>query len=101
MVEKQVSEISKRCDAGNRIVCLIIIFLYMLKEFLMKKMLQSQLKNIPPAEREKILAMVEKDPNLFMRIAEEVKENMKGGKDQLAAATEVMQKHKDEIQKLL
>lgn len=67
----------------------------------MKKMLQSQLKSVPQAEREKILAMVEKDPNLFMRIAEEVKENMKGGKDQLTAATEVMQRHKDDIQKLL
>jgi len=73
----------------------------MLKEFLMKKMLQSQLKNVPQAEREKILAMVEKNPDLFVKIAGEVKENMKGGKDQLTAATEVMQRHKDEIQKLL
>jgi len=57
----------------------------MIKKFLMKKMLQSQLKNVPEAQRAQILAMVEKDPKLFEQIAKEIQEETKKGKNQMAA----------------
>ena len=64
-------------------------------------MLQSQLKNLPQGEREKILKIVSENPELFMKIAKEVQEKMKGGRGQQDAMMEVMQAHQEEFQKLL
>lgn len=73
-----------------------------LKTFLLKKMLSSQLKGVPQAEQDKIFAMIEKNPDLFTKIGTEVQEKMKReNKDQMAAAMEVMQKYKSELQGLM
>ena len=73
----------------------------MFKEFLMKQMLQSKLKDVPPEQQEKILKAFEKNPELFTRIAEEIKAKENGGKDQMAAAMEVLKSHQEEIAKLI
>jgi 2-oxo-4-hydroxy-4-carboxy--5-ureidoimidazoline (OHCU) decarboxylase len=73
----------------------------MFKNFLMKQMLKRQMKNVPEAEQEKILGAVEKNPDLFMKIAEEVKKKMQSGKDQMAATMEVMNEHKEELRKVM
>lgn len=73
----------------------------MIKEFLMKKLLQRQLKDVPEAQRVQIMAMVEKDPKLFERIAKEIKAEMKTGKDQTAAAMIVMPRYQKELQTLM
>ncbi len=70
----------------------------MIKEFLMRKMLQSQMKGVPQAEQEKIIAMVEKNPVLFKQIAEEIQAEMKNGKEQMAATMAVMQRHQPALQ---
>ena len=70
----------------------------MFKEFLLKKMLKSQLARVPAREQEKILAMVERNPELFQTIAMEMQAKMKEGKDQTSAAMEVMRLHQKEIQ---
>ncbi len=73
-----------------------------LKSFLLKKMLSSQLKGVPQAEQDKIFDMIEKNPDLFTKIGTEVQEKMKKeNKDQMAAAMEVMQKYKSELQGLM
>ena len=72
----------------------------MLKEFLMRKMLKSQLKDVPVAEQEKMITLVNEHPELFQKIALEIQAKMKAGKDQMSAALEVMQNYKDELQKL-
>jgi transcription elongation factor GreA-like protein len=69
----------------------------MIKKFLMKQMMKKQLANVPEAEQERILNVVEKNPDLFLKIGAEIQEKMKGGKDQMAAAMEVMQKYKEEL----
>lgn len=69
----------------------------MLKKFLMKKALQSQLKNVPEAQRAQILAMVDKNPKLFEQIAKEIQAEMKKGKDQMAAAMAVLPKYREEL----
>lgn len=73
----------------------------MFKEFLLKKALQSKLKEVPLAQQEKILKAVEKDPKLFVRIAEEIKAKTTDGKDQMAVAMEVLKSHQEEIGKLI
>ncbi len=71
------------------------------KDLLLKKMLKNQLKGVPEAEQNKIIAAVEKNPKLFADIAAEVQTKMKAGMDQQAATMEVMMKHKDALQDLL
>ena len=72
-----------------------------MKSFLMKKMLQSKMKDVPQDQQEKILAMVEKNPDFFQKIAVEVQEKVKEGKDQMAATMEVMSKYQDDLKKML
>ncbi len=65
-------------------------------------MLSSKMKGVPQAEQDKIFDMIEKNPDLFQKIGVEVQEKMqKEGKDQMQAAMEVMQKHKDQLQGLM
>jgi len=68
---------------------------------LMKKMLKSQMKGVPEAEQEKILLLIEKNPELFQKIGLEVQAKMKEGKDQMAATMEVMQAHQDELKDIM
>ncbi len=72
-----------------------------IKDFLMKKMLQSQLKGVPQAEQDKLFAMIEKNPDLFQKIALEVQEQMKNGKDQMSATMEVAKKYESDLKGLL
>ena len=71
------------------------------KKFLMKKLLKSKMKDIPEAEQEKMLGAIEKNPDFFQNIAAEVQAKMKEGKDQMAATMEVMQKHQEELKKVM
>ncbi len=73
----------------------------MLKNFLMKKMLKSQLKGIPEAEQDRIITMVTENPELFEKIGKEVQEKVKGGMNQMEATKRVMDKYKSEIEKVM
>ena len=72
-----------------------------LKSFLMRKMLASKMKDVPKEQQDKIFAAIEKNPELFQKIALEVQEKTKGGKDQMAATMEVMQKYQNELKGIL
>lgn len=69
--------------------------------FIMRKMLKSQMKGLPEAQQEMILSAFEKDPNLFKKIAEEIKQKTKKGQNEQFASMEVMMKYKSQIQKLM
>lgn len=71
------------------------------KNFLMKKLLKSKMKDIPEAEQEKILNAIEKNPDFFQNIATEVQTKMKEGKDQMTATMEVMKKHQEDLKKIM
>lgn len=73
----------------------------MLQNFMLKQMLKSKMKGVPEAEQEKILAMVEKNPDFFKMIGEEVQAKMKTGKTEMEATMEVMRKHQSDFQKLM
>ena len=72
-----------------------------LKTFLMKKMLKSKMKGVPEGEIDKMIAMIEKNPDFFQNIAKEVDIEIKKGKSQEAATMEVMRKHQGELQNLM
>ena len=71
------------------------------KNFMMKKMLERQLKDAPPEQKEMIMTMMEKDPKLFEKIAEEMQAEMKKGKDQMAAAMVVLPKYQAQLQQIM
>jgi hypothetical protein len=71
----------------------------MFKEFLMKKMLKA--KGVPEDQIEMVMTLVEKNPQLFTKIAEEIQARVKNGEDQTKASMDVMMKYKDEVQKVM
>ncbi len=73
----------------------------MLKQFLMKQALKSQLKQVPKEQQEMILDMVERNPDFFENLAKEIQEGIKSGRDQQQVMIEVMTKHKDELGRIM
>ena len=70
----------------------------MFQNFLLKKMLRSQ--GVPDAQVDMLVAMIEKNPELFKTIAAEIQEKIKGGMSQMDASMKVMAKYQDELKKL-
>jgi hypothetical protein len=70
----------------------------MFKNFLLKKMLKA--KGVPEAQVDMVLNMMEKDPELFKKIASEIQEKIKSGMDQTTASMQVMKKYEAELKKL-
>jgi hypothetical protein len=69
-----------------------------LKQYALKKVVQSQMKNAPADQQQMILAMLEKDPAMFEKIAKEMQEELKkNGNNQMAAAMKVLPKYQKEI----
>ena len=69
-----------------------------LKNYALKKVVQSQMKNVPADQQQMIMAMLEKDPALFEKIAKEMQEELKkNGNNQMAAAMKVLPKYQKEI----
>jgi hypothetical protein len=62
-------------------------------------MLKAQ--GLPDAQIDMFLNMMEKNPELFKAIAEEIQAKVKSGMDQQSASMQVMQKYQSDIQKLL
>lgn len=69
--------------------------------FMMKKLLQSKMKNVPQAEQDKIFALLEKNPQLFQTIATKSQEKMKQGMSQMDAVKAVIQEHESELKDAL
>lgn len=68
----------------------------------MKKMLQSQMKNVPEDQQQMIMEMMEKDPKLFEKIAKEMQAELKAnGNNQMAAASKVLPKYQQEIMAIM
>jgi hypothetical protein len=73
-----------------------------LKNFAMKKMLASQMKNVPEDQKKMIMEMLEKDPVLFEKIAKEMQSELKANNNnQMAAAAKVLPKYQKEIMAIM
>jgi len=70
----------------------------MFKNFILRKMLRTQ--GVPEAQIEMFLTMMEKNPDLFKKIAEEIKAKMDAGVDQKTASLEIMNKYQEDLKKL-
>ncbi len=74
----------------------------MLKEFLLKKAAERQLKDMPQAQRDMLMTLIEKNPDLFTKMAKEVEHMVKKqGRDQMVAMMEVGKKYQKELRETL
>lgn len=60
-----------------------------------------KMKDVPAEQREQIMALVQKDPELFKKIGEEVEKRTKGGEDQMKVTIDVMKKYRTELAALM
>ena len=67
----------------------------------MKKMLAQQMKGVPQAEQDKLFDLIEKNPDLFQKIALEVQEEMKKGIGQMDATMAVAKRHEAELKGMM
>lgn len=72
----------------------------MFKDYLLRKMMERQLKDIPKEQRYKMIEMVTQNPELFQKIAVEIKAKMDNGMDQMTAARDVLSKYQNELPKM-
>ena len=72
-----------------------------MQNFLLKKMLSSKLKGVPQADQDKLLAIIEKNPGFFEKMAQEVQDEVKKGKDQMSATMEVAKRYESELKDLV
>lgn len=59
------------------------------------------MKDVPEAQREQLLSVMEKNPDFFKKIGEEVQKRVKAGQSEMAATMVVMRKHQSELQKMM
>ena len=71
------------------------------KDFMMQKLLERQLKDAPPEQRELVMTLMQKDPVLLQKISKEMEAEIKAGKTQMAAAMKVMPKYQKELQAIM
>ena len=71
----------------------------MFQNFLLRKMLRTQ--GVPEVQIEMFITMIEKNPELFKKIAEEIQEKVKNGMSQTDAGMTVMKKYESDLKKLV
>lgn len=73
-----------------------------IKDFLVKKVAERQLKDMPQQQRDMIMKLLENNPDLFMKMSKEVEHKIKHeGKDQMLAMMEVGKKYQKELREAL
>lgn len=72
----------------------------MIKEFFLKQAIKHGTKNMPKDQAALLSAAVEKNPELFTKIAKEIEVLKKQGKPEEYAAFDVMKKYQKELQGL-
>jgi hypothetical protein len=71
------------------------------QNFLLNQYAKWKLKDVPEAQREQMMQLVTKDPELFKKIGEEIERRKKGGDSEMKASMEVMKKYREELARLM
>lgn len=73
-----------------------------IQSFLTRQVANWKLKDMPAGQREQLLAMMEKNPELMKKIGEEIeRRTKKGGESQMKASIEVMKKYRNELASIM
>lgn len=73
----------------------------MFQKFILNKLIESKLKDVPKEQREMLVEAVSNNPELFKQIAEEIKQRTDNGEDQMSATMAVMKNHEGELRGIL
>lgn len=68
---------------------------------MLKQYANWKLKDVPEAQRDQMMALVTKDPELFKKIGEEIERRKKGGEPEMKASMEVIKKYRSELAALM
>ena len=72
-----------------------------IKEFLLRKSMERQMKDMPEQQRAMFLNMVKKNPEFFQKMQDEINACVKRGQNKTVASVSVMKKHQNEIQNMM
>ncbi len=72
-----------------------------MKDFITEKLVRSKMKNLPKNQQDMFIKLIQKNPELFKKIGDEVKALTKSGVSEMTATVQVMRKYQAEIQKLM
>lgn len=72
-----------------------------IKDALMRKMMQSKMKGLPQDQQDKIFKALESNPEFFTDLGKEIQEEIKKGKDQMAATMEVVGRHREKLEQIM
>ena len=73
-----------------------------IQDFVLRQVMRAKMKDVPKEQQEQILTLVQKNPELFKKIGEEIDRRVKkGGENQMKATMEVMKKYRAELQDLM
>ncbi len=72
-----------------------------IKDFFIKQALKSKMKGVPEAQQKMMLELVEKNPDFFKKIGDEVEKRKKSGQDEMTATMQVMREHQADFQKIM
>lgn len=71
-----------------------------IRDFFVKQAVKRGTKGLPKEQAEALSLAVEKNPELFAKIAKEIEAVKKTGKPEMYAALDVMKKYQKELQEL-
>jgi len=73
----------------------------MLKDFLLKKMMEKQLRGVPEAQKMQLMNMFLNNQDFFKKMSTEIQEEVKKGKSTMEASQSVALRYQDEIKKMM
>lgn len=71
-----------------------------IRDFFVKQAVKHGTKNLPKDQADALALAVEKNPELFAKIAKEIEALKKQGKPEMYASLDVMKKYQKELQEL-
>lgn len=72
-----------------------------IKNFITEKLIRSKMKNLPKAQQDMFIKLIQENPELFKKIGDETKALTKSGISEMTATMKVMRKYQPEIQKIM
>lgn len=58
------------------------------------------MKDVPQEQREMIIKMIEKNPEFFQKLVDEIQTEISNGADQMTATMNVMKRHESQLKEI-
>lgn len=68
--------------------------------FVTKALLRAKMKDVPQEQQDMIFTLIEKNPDFFKELADELQQEIAKGVNQTTAMMNVMKRHETELKKL-